>query len=53
MTKKALIIKKLVAANDWVLKAKDEKDWTTYKEAVRYYTGLCKLLESCSEREGE
>ena len=43
--KKELIMKKLHNVNTWVVKAREEKDWETYEQAVMEYTRLAKLLE--------
>lgn len=42
--KKELIMKKLHNVNTWVVKAREEKDWETYEQAVMEYTRLTKLL---------
>lgn len=44
--KKELIMKKLYNVNEWVIKAKAEKDWKTYEAAVIEYTRLTKLLRA-------
>lgn len=43
--KKELIMKKLHNVNTWVVKAREEKDWETYEQAVKEYTRLANLLE--------
>ena len=43
--KKELIMKKLHNVNTWVVKAREEKDWETYEQAVMEYTRLTRLLE--------
>ena len=38
-------MKKLHNVNPWVVKAREEKDWETYEQAVMEHTRLAKLLE--------
>lgn len=43
--KKELIMKKLRNVNTWVVKAREEKDWKMYGQALVEYTRLTKLLK--------
>lgn len=44
--KKEIIMKKLYNVNEWVIKARAEKDWKTYEAAVNEYARLTRLLKS-------
>lgn len=43
--KKELIMKKLRNVNIWVVKAREEKNWKMYGQALAEYTRLTKLLK--------
>ena len=43
--KKELIMKKLRNVNTWIVKAREEKDWKMYGQALIEYTRLTKLLK--------
>lgn len=46
MNTKEIIKKKLIKVSEWVLIAREAKDWKTYDLAVREYTRLANILKS-------